>query len=595
MANGKNTKRALLSSALSLFLCVSMLLGTTWAWFTDTATTGINAIQTGILDVVLEVATAFDDEGTPTEWAEVTNDTALFRNAEGDAIVWEPGAMAQEWFRIRNNGNLALKYQFATNWANATATAAGNTLADVLQVKHEAVAIEGGAAGDRVTDPDMTGLANAATGFAPMRNATYEEYLLPNEARTVYTCIAWNPTENDNAFNVEGGLSIDLGIRVTATQYTYESDSTDNQYDAAATYGAMWTGEAAAIEREEDTPPTVKTLADVTDTVAKTVRIESPKLLAAFAQSVNSGNTYLNYTVTLETDIDLANREWTPIGTSATAFWGTFDGQGHTIHNLKISSGSNVGLFGHITLSTLNYTPGIRNLTLHNVAITADNSGAFVGNANTTTHNAGNGGALQLNHLALTGRVRIEGANVGGIMGTDWTDFQISSSDVTVNVTADSYVKGTGVIGGVFASTPHGHLNYIESNMTVFVSGTEAEAGGIVGCAGWELGDTEDGQGSIVCTGNVAATGVEATESGKYMIGKIVGKEANNAYWAYYKNPAYGSFFKNFTANNTLQITLTNGTVLTSNGMTNADRHGAANTVDYSQSLVGAPWMAWQI
>lgn len=595
MTNSKNTKRALLTSAFSLLICFAMLIGTTFAWFTDTAKTGINSIQTGKLDVVLEVATQFNAAGEPTAWAEVTENTELFKNVNGDDIIWEPGAGAEEYFRIRNNGNLALKYQFMTKYTNATKTEAGKSLADILQVQNIAIGIDNGVLADREIYADMTGSADVNTGFAPMKDAKYEEYLLPGEARTVYTLIKWNPTANDNDFNVAGGLSIDLGISVVATQYTYESDSNDNQYDKDAGYAAVWSGASAPIERDDSVPATVKTLADVTDTEAKTVKIDSAELLAAFAQSVNSGNEYLNYTVTLEEDIDLGNKEWTPIGTINTPFKGTFNGQNHTIYNLKITSGSNVGLFGHITLSTVNYTPGIQNLTLNNVTVNADNSGAFVGNAHTTTHNAGNGGALQLINLKLTGKVTVEGEDVGGIIGTEWTDFQISADNITVDVDNGSYIKGTGVVGGVFASTPHGHISNIKSNINVIASGADVAAGGIAGCAGWDMGDTDDGEiGYIICTGNVVATEVQATANGKYPIGKIVGKEANNSYWAYYYCPQYGSFFKNFTANNTIEITLTNGTVLTSNGMTAEDRHGAANTVDYSQSLVGTAMWDWR-
>lgn len=329
-----------------------------------------------------------------------------------------------------------------------------------------------------------------------------------------------------------------------------------------------------------------------------------------FRDTVNAGNSFLHYTVGMTaetvphnvllcTDIDLQNEEWTPIGTFANPFMGDFDGQGHTISNLKITSGQNVGLFGQITINSgKNYLPGIFNLTLNNVTINADGSGAFVGNSYVTSLNAGNGGCLLLSNLKLTGDVKIEGKDVGGVIGTAWTNFQIVGNNITVDVNAGSYVKGTGTIGGVFASAPHGHLNYITSNINVIASGAEVTAGGIVGCAGWAVGcDSSDDTvaGSIICTGNVVATGVEATADGKYSIGKIVGAEANNPYWGYYKWDDYGSFFKNFTANNTISITLTDGTVLTSNGMTAADRHGDANVVDYAQSLVGTAMWTWNL
>lgn len=355
---------------------------------------------------------------------------------------------------------------------------------------------------------------------------------------------------------------------------------------------------------------------DETSTGADNTIVEAYIILSLndfkdFRDTVNEGYSFLQYTVgktaetvphnvLLYTDLDLGNEEWTPIGTFENPFMGDFDGQNHTIRNLKITSGTNVGLFGQITMKgQVNYLPGIFNLTLNNVTIQADGSGAFVGNSYATTQNAGNGGCLVLSNLKLTGNVKIEGKDVGGILGTEWADFQIIGTNITVDVNAGSYVKGTGTIGGVFASAPHAHLNYIQSNINVIASGADVTAGGIVGCAGWDIGcdsdAADDGVGSIICTGNVVATGVEATADGKYTIGKIVGKEANNPYWAYYNWAEYGSFFKNFTANNTISITLTDGTVLTSNGMTADDRHGAANEVDYTQSLVGPAIWRWNL
>ena len=57
MENSKSTKRALLTSVLALLMCVTMLVGATFAWFTDTASTGVNKIQAGNLDVKLMYST----------------------------------------------------------------------------------------------------------------------------------------------------------------------------------------------------------------------------------------------------------------------------------------------------------------------------------------------------------------------------------------------------------------------------------------------------------------------------------------------------------------------------------------------------------
>ena len=88
MTTSKSNKRALLASALSLLICATMLAGTTFAWFTDSVTSGKNKIVAGNLDVELEYATAFDAEGNPTAWESVEDKTDLFKRD----TLWEPGS-----------------------------------------------------------------------------------------------------------------------------------------------------------------------------------------------------------------------------------------------------------------------------------------------------------------------------------------------------------------------------------------------------------------------------------------------------------------------------------------------------------------------
>ena len=101
MTNRKSTKRALLGSVVAMVLCLAMLVGATFAWFTDTASTGVNKIQAGNLDVALEYST---DMKT---WKEATNATQLFN----DKALWEPGHTEVVYLKLVNNGNLALKYE----------------------------------------------------------------------------------------------------------------------------------------------------------------------------------------------------------------------------------------------------------------------------------------------------------------------------------------------------------------------------------------------------------------------------------------------------------------------------------------------------
>ena len=119
MTSKKNTNKALFSSVIALILCCSMLVGTTFAWFTDEVKSGVNQIVAGNLDVdVLVNGDSIQDKAV------------LFDEVK----LWEPGVVAYENLTVVNKGNLALKYELSVNFDNATKTPAGKTLADVLQV-----------------------------------------------------------------------------------------------------------------------------------------------------------------------------------------------------------------------------------------------------------------------------------------------------------------------------------------------------------------------------------------------------------------------------------------------------------------------------
>ena len=106
MNNQKTTKRSLVAAGLVLLLCIAMLVGTTFAWFTDSASTAVNKIQAGTLDVQL-----LDEQGNSLEGQTLVWQKAADAPAD-EAILWEPGCTYElQPFKIRNNGNLALKYK----------------------------------------------------------------------------------------------------------------------------------------------------------------------------------------------------------------------------------------------------------------------------------------------------------------------------------------------------------------------------------------------------------------------------------------------------------------------------------------------------
>ena len=218
MNNKRATKRALLTSVMALVMCVVMLVGTTFAWFTDTASTGVNKIQAGNLDIELQYATAWDDTtGAPTAWADAEGQTLTFKtkdNRATDKILWEPGCRYElPELRIVNKGNLALKYKITVNGVTGDAkllkaidfTAKMGTNEIALDSLNDAILPSGAA-------PTPAGEAVGATA--------------PITIKGVMKTTAGNEYQ---------GLSIDgIGITVVATQYTYEYDSMDNLYDQNA-------------------------------------------------------------------------------------------------------------------------------------------------------------------------------------------------------------------------------------------------------------------------------------------------------------------------------------------------------------------------
>ena len=217
MTKQKSTKRALLLSALSLLMCVSMLIGSTFAWFTDSVTSGNNKIVAGNLDVAL-----YHTNGTDTG-EEVTDTTKLF----DEVALWEPGAMVWEKLTVRNLGSLALKYTLSVNVSDVSVVN-GKSLADVLKV---AVMTE---------QPTRDNIKTATT-------QDLETFALKGEGvldaktgvDTFYVAIYWAPTADDNDYNIAGEqLYATLGVNLLATQATVEKDSFDDQYDKDATYPA---------------------------------------------------------------------------------------------------------------------------------------------------------------------------------------------------------------------------------------------------------------------------------------------------------------------------------------------------------------------
>ena len=229
MNNKKATKRALLTSVMALVMCVVMLVGTTFAWFTDTASTGVNKIQAGNLDIEL----AYKNSTTNGKFKEASKETPVFDNN----ALWEPGHVEYVVLKVSNAGNLALKYKLGINIASEIGST--NVLGNEFKLSDY---IKFG-----VADEDLSGKTRdemvAAVTDSKLINEGYskENNLNKTNDADIVTLVVWMPKSvgNEANYKVAEGItapSIDLGINVVATQLTYEKDSIDDQYDKDAEY-----------------------------------------------------------------------------------------------------------------------------------------------------------------------------------------------------------------------------------------------------------------------------------------------------------------------------------------------------------------------
>lgn len=214
----RSTKQVLTISVVYLFVFVAMLIGTTYAWFTDGVTSGVNQIIAGNLDV--DVVT---EDGVS-----ITDKATLFND-----ILWEPGAVAYENLTVKNLGTVAFKYNLNVSFANEN-TVNGYGLSTALEVG----VVEGG-----VKSLIREGAVNEVTNWTILADFKKTGHILAGSSDVYGIVIRWNPNDDNNNWNVNNGkvtsdgedyLHIDLGVNLLATQYTYEEDSFDDQYDAMA-------------------------------------------------------------------------------------------------------------------------------------------------------------------------------------------------------------------------------------------------------------------------------------------------------------------------------------------------------------------------
>ncbi len=240
MYQSRHARHAFILSVLALMLCFCMLIGTTYAWFTDSVTSDNNEIVAGNLDVALD----YYKDGA---WTTVEGATDIF---DPDAR-WEPGRTEVVYLKASNIGTLALKYVLAVNLNGETAA---------TNVKNETFKLSDYLMFDIVADKKPGDFATRADAIAATTDAkTLQESLIGNinedglvkgelepvgegnVSEKYVAVVLWMPTDVDNSANTKPGTAaptLDLGVSINATQFNDEDekDSFDDEgYDAGAT------------------------------------------------------------------------------------------------------------------------------------------------------------------------------------------------------------------------------------------------------------------------------------------------------------------------------------------------------------------------
>ena len=360
MTNAKATKRALLSSALSLVLCFTMLLGTTFAWFTDSVSSANNIIKSGNLDVVLEYKTDWNDE-----WKVVDENTKLFK----EGAFYEPGYTEVVFLRVSNAGTLDLKYDLKVNINSETPSTnvygEEFSLSDYLQVgTYIQDEYNYGFNYADILMPIMFGSRETALSNVDDMTTLSEfdgvvrkdaPVLSGEKTAQVAVLVLSMPETVGNEANYDAAFAapeIDLGITLLATQLASENDSFGNEYDVEATYPLY----------VQKTKQEGKALSITAGEMKITVPAAAPA--GTYAITISNKNvTTVNGETTLAMDIDLKHNgvqveETDGITYTLTALVGPGMNVTKVMHKgMAIESFTYSALTGKLTFTTASFSP----------------------------------------------------------------------------------------------------------------------------------------------------------------------------------------------------------------------------------------------
>ncbi len=472
MTKKRHTKRALLASILSMMLCATMLIGSTFAWFTDTATTGTNKIVAGNLDVKLEYSKDMKD------WKDAETAKDVF-----SANKWEPGYTEVVYFRVVNDGDLAIDYQVMTNIVKEidgiNVEGKDFKLSEYLQfgiVETTGAYADRAAAKEAIKSPSK--FSNVANG----------EATLAKDETATFAMVVWMPETIGNEANHNGKDEpvIQFGVQVLARQATVEEDSFGKDYDANATYP-----QGPKLDEIVATPGTVEELRAVLET------------------ALTGGSATGTITINLEQDFDAEN-EWTAVSPKGYAGVNkvVINGNGHKISNLNepFMVGSFAG-DGSITVNDLVIEKAeISHERYNNLGL-----GAII------AYSDASGGVILNGCEVVESTIECTNGYAGGLIGYTSTPATITDCSVTKSI-----IKGgnsTGGIIGQFAAAA------TVSECTISDNTISYENGGDVNQDAWRVG-------VVVGTANVGiVTMTNITENNNELSqGNVEAPEHSNLY-----------------------------------------------------------------
>ena len=378
MTSSKSTKRALISSALALLMCVAMLIGTTFAWFTDTASTGVNKIQAGNLNIELQMK---DNNGN---WVNAEGKTLPFLvegkiPAEGTQILWEPGCTYYvPEVRVVNKGNLAVKFEYVNELLGVT-----GKLAEVLEPVFK-------------TPVDTNG---EDINIEP-------EVLKPGEASPAWS-FGYHMLETAGN-EYQNATATGMCLTVVATQVPYEKDSISDQYDKDATCPVVEAADLAEKLNElaDGSVITVTGTVDTALEISKPVTINNltataPVTIASNGVTLNAAN--IEYKVS-KTSALVVNSDVTDVTITNSAITAATGRTGsHTAVSLPVSG--KVVFTGNTVTNDYNGIEFGLNVPTGDGTLIANNNFTNIGNNAISIYQVEDGATVTVKNNTFTGKV----------------------------------------------------------------------------------------------------------------------------------------------------------------------------------------------